>query len=487
MRPYAIALSSIALALLSYFEFPGHTWLQQDTQIYVPILEHLRDPSVLRNDILVQHPHVAYTLYDEAAIGLRHLTGLGFLEVLTFQQIAIRALGIWGLILMAEAMGLGLIASVAAAAMVSLGAMIPGPQVLTTEYEPTPRAFAVPLLVCALGLLAKRKWLGAGIAAAVAFLYHAPTALPFLGVLAVLMCGARTRACVRHVLPTLLLAVLLLFLASRTPGQGAGEQSFLASLTPLQEQLQRMRTAYAWISMWPWPTIAQHLLVSAILLAAWWRVRSKCPQELSFFLLGLPALGLLSMPVSWLLLERWKWALVPQVQPMRTLLFVTLMMQFLTAIAGFYAARTRRHAEAALWFALAVALPLKPLLSGIPNYPRLHTPELSQVSAWARASTPSDAVFLFPDAGHNTYPGIFRSEALRAVYVDWKGGGQVNYLKELGEQWWSRWQQVSVDFQAADLARYRSLGIQYVVVQARHRVAAPAVLENAAYCVYEVR
>src|ERR1019366_8508439 len=29
----------------------GHTWLQQDSQIYVPILEHLRDPAVLRNDI----------------------------------------------------------------------------------------------------------------------------------------------------------------------------------------------------------------------------------------------------------------------------------------------------------------------------------------------------------------------------------------------------------------------------------------------------
>ena len=51
-----------AFALLSFFQFPGHTWLQQDTQIYAPILEHLRDPVVLDRDLLVQYPHVSFTL-----------------------------------------------------------------------------------------------------------------------------------------------------------------------------------------------------------------------------------------------------------------------------------------------------------------------------------------------------------------------------------------------------------------------------------------
>src|SRR5512140_1909179 len=104
MKPTATAAACVALALLTFFQFPGHTWLQQDTQIYAPILEHLRDPSVLRNDILVEQPHVAYTLYDEVAIGLRRVTGLGFEPVLAAQQIATRALGVWGLLLLAEAM-----------------------------------------------------------------------------------------------------------------------------------------------------------------------------------------------------------------------------------------------------------------------------------------------------------------------------------------------------------------------------------------------
>src|SRR5207302_2788868 len=142
--------------------------------------------------------------------------------------------------------------------------------------------------------------------------------------------------------------------------------------------------------------------------------------------------------------------------------------------AGVSAAAGRRYAEALIWFALAYVLPLQPVLTqplawtraalvvalaavtilalwraplaapaaaaaaffvipwlgGVANYPRLHTPEMAQLCAWARSSTPRDAVFLFPDAGRAVYPGIFRSEAQRAVYVDWKGGGQVNYLKE---------------------------------------------------------
>lgn len=527
MKPFATAaapIAAFALALLTYFQFPGHTYLHQDSQIYVPILEHLRDPSILRNDILVQHPHVAFTLYDEAALALRHVTGLGFHEVLAMQQLATRALGIWGLILMAQAMGLGLSCSLLVAAICSLGAAIAGPAVLSIEYEPTPRAFAVPLLVCAIGLASVNRFLAAGIAGACAFLYHPPTALPFWALFVVLLVVRRSFAG----LAPFAVAIGILLIAARAHGQGGGEQAFFAQLTPLQEQLQRMRASYAWISMWPPAVIVHHLILFAILAAAFLRLRHKSPPVLTCFLLGLPVLGLLSMPASWLLLEQWKWTLAPQVQPMRALLFVALMMQFLTAVAGVYAVADQRFAEALAWFAVAYASPLlvgppawarpslmlllaviavlvlwrAPLaapavaaaaffvipLAGVVNYPRLHTPELAQLSQWARSSTPPDAVFLFPDAAHGLYPGIFRGEALRAVYVDWKGGGQVNYLKDLGEQWWSRWQQtVGARFQPADLAKYDGLGIDYLVVQGRNRLPRPAAFENSKYIAYRLR
>ena len=283
---------------MTFVQFPGHTWLQQDSQIYAPVLEHQRDPSVLRHDILVKQSLTAYTLYDEAALALRGLTGLGFREVLAFEQVLARALGIWGLYLMAEALGLSMGPALLVAAICSLGATIAGPAVLSIEYEPTPRAFAVPLLICAVGLAAHRRYLGAGIAAAGAFLYHAPTTLPFLG-----------------------FAPLL-------------AAPFFPHLTPLQEQLQRLRAPYVWISTWPAAVIVHHLILFAILLMAFARIRREIPLGLRVLVLGLGILGVASMPISWLLLEHWRWALVPQLQPMRALLFVALMVQFLTAAAG---------------------------------------------------------------------------------------------------------------------------------------------------------
>src|SRR4051794_38094055 len=177
-RPW-VAGAVVGLALLTFFQFPGHTWLQQDTQIYAPILEHQRDPSLLRNDIVAQNPHDAFTLYDEVAIALRRITGAEFRGVLQFQQIVTRALGIWGLMLLAEAFGLATLPALVVAAICSLGILIAGPMVLTVEYEPTPRAFAVPLIFCAVGLAARRRYMAASVAASVAFLYHAPTTIPF--------------------------------------------------------------------------------------------------------------------------------------------------------------------------------------------------------------------------------------------------------------------------------------------------------------------
>ena len=291
-----------------------------------------------------------------------------------------------------------------------------------------------------------------------------------------------------------------------------------------------------WISTWPWALIAHHLAVCGIALAAYARIRRDVPGELRVLLLGLPAVGIVSMPLSWLLLEHLRWALVPQWQPLRNLLFAALAMQFLTAAAGAWAALRRRSLEAAGWFTLAYLLPLQPTLSdpfswrrtavvvglgliaagvmqiskqprwrwaqvagvaafwaipaigGVANYPRLNTPELKQLSQWARVATPRDAVFLFPDAGRALDPGIFRSEALRAVYVDWKAGGQVNYLADFGDEWWFRWQETMAGrFRTPELARYDGLGIQYIVVKPEHRLARVAVFENGRYIVYRTR
>jgi hypothetical protein len=462
---------------------------------------------------------VTYTLYDEVALGLRRLTGLGFEPVLAAQQIVTRALGIWGILLLAESMGLGLWASFTVAAIASLGVVVVGPTVLTVEYEPTPRAFAIPLLLCAMGLTAHNRYLAAGIAASVATLYHAPTALPFW------LCSAGLLACppaAKRLFAPLIAAAAILLAAARTQPE---TQTFISHLTPTAETLQRMRASYVYISTWPWQTIVHYVLLFAVLIAAFLRVRSSMKRTTQIFLLGLPLLGMLSMPLSWLLLEQWKWGVVPQVQPMRMLLFVTLFAQILCAMA---AARAGRSAEGAIWFTLAFLLSLQPQLTGpfnwlrialaaglgvacalagrwqfvvalaaffaipsignVVNYPQQRTPELAQLSAWARTNTSKDAIFLFAGSPRSLDPGVFRSEALRAIYADWKGGGQVNYLNGFGEQWWFRWQQtLARKFAPSDLPRYEALGIRYVVLINQPPIPnQPPVYESPHYRVYQL-
>lgn len=336
----------------------------------------------------------------------------------------------------------------------------------------------------------------------------------------------------------LALAALVLAIAAGAQAGGGEAQSFFARLTPDLERLQRMRASYNWISdaqAWPRPLIVHYVIVFGILLAAFARLRREAGLEHRLLLLGLPALGMLSLPASWLLLDRWRWAIVPQVQPMRFVLFVTLFAQLLAAVAGVRAASGRRPVEAVVWFAAAYLPPIQPVitrtltlrgaavllglavaawlavrlatagkpaalalglaaffaipgLAGVTNYPPLRTPELDRLSTWARSSTRKDAVFHFADAGKSLEPGIFRAEAVRAVYVDWKGGGQVNYLSGFAAQWWFRWQQTNQNrFKPRDLPKYQAFGIRYMVVPPKDRLSGRLpVFESANYLVYEL-
>jgi hypothetical protein len=523
----ASAVAIVGLALLTFFQFPGHTWLQQDTQIYVPILEHLRDTATLDRDLVVQYPHVSFTLYDEIGLALRKLSGLEFQYVLGAEQILCRAIGIWGIYLLAASAGLDLWGALMVAAIFSLGAMIAGPSVLTFEYEPTPRAFAVPLVFCAMGLVVQRRYTGAGIVAAAAFLIHPPTTVPFWIVLLWISRGQWRATKVTWL--ALVWAILILAAASQLQPVLREQQEFFTRLTPRQEAVQRMRTAYNWISIW-WRSLApQYIALYLAGLVAFVRVKQYLNAEFRAFAIILPALGMLSVPISYLLLEQLKWSLVPQLQPMRVLLFVTAFTVILSSIA---ALKSSQVFESAAWFALVFFIPMRvqlfdpfawrmvltaaglggftaaalklprqtlfiagvlaffilPGIGLVSNYPDLHTPEVVDLSRWARDNTPRAAMFLFPDAGHQLYPGIFRAEALRAVYVDWKSGGQVNYLKDFAEEWQTRWDLINqTGYGVQTIPYYRSLGIDYLVVQRDHRF--PNIMPvywNWKYAVYRI-
>jgi hypothetical protein len=257
--------------------------------------------------------------------------------------------------------------------------------------------------------------------------------------------------------------------------------------------------------------------------------------------------GLLMLPLSYLLLERLRWIVLPQVQPARAVLFVVVTAMILAAVAAIRAAGERRWWESVLWLLPVYAVPgnmpvlevlipdlsqplirtrlaivvglallttaaawalesrrrwalapwaaaiLVPVLvipswGRVRNYPTLDSPELRQLSSWGRTSTGKEAMFFFPDAGHDLTPGVFRATSLRALYVDWKAGGQANFLKAFAQEWWSRWEKSGADqFAGADMSRYRALGIDYIVLKAAHRIPTltPA-FENARFVVYAV-
>ncbi len=535
----AVAAGVLIVTLLT-FHFPGRTYLQSDTQIYVPMFEHIMDPSLLARDLSATKPHLSFTLYDESAIALKSLTHASWQGVLTAEQFVFRAAGVLGLYLLAVALSVQGYRAMLVAAWASLGAVIVGPAVLTIEYEPVPRGFAVGLILLALGLMASGRSLAAGAAAGAAFLYHPPTTLPLLAVLAL---WALIRRDGRLVAPVIAAAVVLAVAARLQPGQSA-PQAFWGTLDPQLEALQRLRASYDWVSLWSAATLWQHALLWMIAVGALFRARMRGPA--SWFVGGLATIGLLSVPLSFVLLDVLKWRLIPQLQPARAVLFTALAAVLMSAVAAVRAGEKRRFAESAAWLwivflipqqgsllawwgtagadsalllrrgvvALALAAPagwllsrcgtrwavpalatlavgcflVIPFVGRVENYPRLWTPELASLAGFARQQTPADAVFAFPGAGHGLQPGIFRAEAARCVYVDWKSGGQVNYYRDLAFEWWRRWQAVMTrDFSPGDAARFRAMGIDYVVLEGPRMPAGwEPVFSNRTYAVYRL-
>ena len=277
------------------------------------------------------------------------------------------------------------------------------------------------------------------------------------------------------------------------------------------------------------------LFVGGLAALAWWRLRASVPRFVAILAAGLITYGLMMMPLSYLLLEKAKWSMMPQFQPMRALLLVTLMAMIGAGLNGIRAAGP----ASILWFAavfglsaqldlgrlpwLAVADPVMrvrllvfvglaaatyasiryyqpalvvalllpfyaiPEIARVRNYRAIDHPEIHALADWARANTGKDAVFQFADAEQALYPGLFRVYAKRAVYVDWKVGGQVNLLEDFAAEWWKRWQAAGAQ-NPIDPARLAELGIDYVVVTPKHALAGrePDYM-NAKYLAYRLR
>lgn len=532
----ALAAALIVLVAATFY-FPGHTYLQSDTQIYVPMMERdFAGPDVLAPDPMVTRPHTGFTIYDDVTIVLRKLTGAGFEPILLAEQIAFRGFQVWGLWLVATGLGASRNKAFLVTALASLGAAIAGPSVLTMEYEPVPRGFAVGALILSLGLALHRRFAWAGAAAALATAFHAPTAWPIWPALFLAAFGKSwqpliqadgdpirdlARAAERPLKAPLILAAcfggaaIVLLIA----GRGIPAPPIFTTIPPWLEQIQRMRASYNWVSEWKWQFFAHYAILTAVLIAAARAIRA--PRWLL-----LPAgLGVIGIPLSWILLEQVKWGLMPQFQPARAALWITLLCVVCSAIAALEAEHWWQRALwllPAFWIPIrAIAIPetfglresfvaltlaaafavrakmapvfaplvfwIVPYFAGVHNYRiDVHTPQLAQVAEWARANTPPDAVFLFADAKRSLEPGVFRARSLRSLYVDWKSGGQANYFGDYAREWKIRWDAAGKCEGGVGASALAALGIDYAVF-AEASTGGELVFRNGRYAVYRLK
>lgn len=527
-----IASVVAVLTALTYFIFPGHTYLQQDTQIYLPMLDKLMDPSLYTRELLTSHPHMAWTLYDEVTVALRRMTGLGFEQVLTLQQLLFRALGIWGVFLIGTSLGFTRRLSLFVAALFSLGATIAGPSVLTFEYEPVPRGFAVPLVILAVGLLLTGRPLRASIAGAAAMLYHLPTTAPLWIVLAIVIWRSRNWKIL--IPPAAAMGVVVLF--SRLQPGMTEPQPLFSLITPALRELQKMRAAYNWVTLWTWPVLTHYVVMFAIALLAILRLGNRITGLHRIVFGGLLGIGVASIPFSFVALELMHWSAIPQFQPARAVLFITFLAVILSGYAAMQAAYRGRYQETFAWLLAPFIIPVHPvvlppytlphallvialagastaalavhvlsprraaaalamaalsaffaipMLGGVRNYPALWTSEIRDLARWAAANTDRDAVFHFAGAGKDLSPGLFRVEAKRSVYVEWKTGGQVNYFEDLALEWWERWRNTML--RAAPESELAARGVDYLVTKLPDTRQGQHLYSNAKYVVYRLR
>ncbi len=613
-RYCGIGFSLILATWFSFSLYPGSTFCEEDTQIYLPILERVLNPSLLRQDLITQYPHTQFTLYDELIVLVARDSGLDLKTVMVDFQFLFRFFFALGFFLIGKGMRFSDWISVAVAGLMLLGGSVPGPSINVVELEPIPRMMALSAVVMAMGLIALRHLYAGTLFACLGYVLHPTTTLPFwVGWLWVILTGhlrmGNKQRLLLATLPTSAMVVLV-YAASRSPSEPS--HYFWSFLDPEWEALLWLRTPYDFVSGW---NNFQYTLLAGtalILPLAYNRSRQIVSGVLKRLVWPTTLGAGVMLLSSWLLLDHFKMAIMTQVQSARAVLFpvewmlllswtsaVTVALEkrswvegclwIMTALAflvdqslllllwpllglsvirglilenslfpgkllairisnfllqllaaiwvvaaepyGFNGLSARSLTELAFLMAFAAAMQTilrhfqdrritfspglgpKPIrlfsIRGVdlflpivvvavflvipgflrePPHPK-EPLKVYELADWAKMSTPEDSVFLFPDAGRSKVPGYFRYRSQRAVYVDWKSGGQVNFSRRFAVEWWHRWQTAMPEDQRQGSGnRLRYLPVDFVVTGLEDRISELRLVHQTdSYNVYRVR
>jgi hypothetical protein len=76
MKRLAIAAAASRFPFLTYFQFPGHTWLQQDSQILHARYSRTNTTTPFCATTFWRgQSHLGFTIYDEGALPFRRFAG----------------------------------------------------------------------------------------------------------------------------------------------------------------------------------------------------------------------------------------------------------------------------------------------------------------------------------------------------------------------------------------------------------------------------
>ena len=469
-RWLSVALSIAAITLLEFHFFPGHSYLRADSQIFVAMVERLAAPAFLSRDFVATPPHLVFTAFDEITLLLHRVSHQDFQSVLAWQQLASRTAAVLGVFLLASSTRIRDFSALLIAALVNLGAALPGASVSTTEPEPVPHAIAFSLCLLAVGLMATGKPLLSAFAGGIALLYQPSTAaLLWAAVVLTFILDRQLRPLLRPMLTILFVFVLLLAnLAQLQPGV-IDSGAFFRRISPEWLRILRERTPEVIISTWWGQAILFYLLVFGGGVLAGARIWPSLNKQSRWMGAILVFGGLLSLPLSGILLEVCRWSLIPQLQPARALVFTVALSLAAVTIAATRAFSAVRWMEAAAWFTFALVISVGTQVRSFTASDTAAQSSVRGLGSWAKENTWGGSMFLFPDAGRAIYPGVFRAESIRAVYADWNGGELSKYFEDFAREWDSRWRStMAAPFTARRLQDSLELPVDYYVLQRSH-------------------
>lgn len=489
----------LCLVAVTWFEFqvyPGHSYLQGETQLLVPMLERLDTPGFLSRDLVASNPTFAYTIYDEITLALHAAAHLTFEQALLRQQLFFRFTALLGVFLLARALKVAPFASVIISGAVNAITRLAAPEAFVTNPEATPTAFAFSLVLLAAGFLVHGRPLLASLAAGAALLYDPETALAFWVMMIVAAIADRSlRKHLRPAWPVLLIFALIL---GNLVQLQAGLGSSLEVTGRFSEEMARLtqvRTPWVWVSTWFKQQIWSYLF---LLVAAAWafaRISKHATRITNWVIIGLAFSGFASVGAAAILLAAHSQVALAM-PPSRNLAYTVAMSVLVCGSASFHAAQSARWRESVPWGVLLVAPVLNsqvldllhPKFDGIA---RAHhsSADLLALADWAEQSTWGSSMFQFPDLSKQNHPGVFRALSRRSLWADWNSGLMAAYSDQAGQEWWSRWQStMNGQYSTGRLQQMLPLHIDYYVLQRRHELAniKPA-YANSQYVVYDAQ